>query len=252
MSPILVNLIGLGLVLLSALLMVILRATNQKQPLRGLRSIPAFDHIREGIGQAVEEGSRLHISLGNASPNSQQAASALVGLSTLERITQLSAASDRPPIATSGDGGLAILSQGNPHGVLTSGDSAGAREPARGRLSGPTPFSYVAGTLPVLLDEEISTNLFLGNFGPEIALLADTAEEENTFTLAGSDSLPAQAALYATAREPLIGEELFASGAYLQSNPMHPASLRVQDVLRVLIILGILVGVMLNFLNISL
>ena len=252
MNPEITNLVGLGVVLLCALLMVIFRSIYQKQPLRGLRSIPAFNHIREAIGQAVEDGSRLHISLGNASPNSQQAASAFVGLSALERITQLSAASDQPPIATSGDGGLATLSQDTLRGTYHSGNSLVPYAPAQGRLSGPTPFSYIAGTLPVLHDEDVSANLFLGNFGPEIGLLADTAEEENTFTLAGSDSLPAQAVLYVMAREPLIGEELFASGAYLQSNSLHSASLRVQEVMRVMVVLGILVGVILNFLNISL
>ena len=72
------------------------------------------------------------------------------------------------------------------------------------------------------------------------------------FTLAGSDSLTAQSVLYVTAREPLIGEELFASGAYLQSNSLHPASLRVQDFLRILVILGILAGAIINLLKIGL
>jgi hypothetical protein len=42
--------------------------------------------------------------------------------------------------------------------------------------------------------------------------------------------------------EPLIGEELFAAGAYIEAGPLHAASLRVQDILRWLIIIIILVG----------
>ncbi len=247
----LTNLAGLGVVILCAVLMVIFRAVYRKQPLRGLRLNPAFNRLRQAIDLAVEDGSRLHVSLGNASPYSQQSASALVGLSALEGVTQLSAASDQPPVATSGDGGMAVLSQDILHASYQRANTPFLYDPSMGRLCGPTPFSYIAGVLPVMHQEDVSANIFLGSFGPEVALLADAAEQENNFTLAGSDSLPAQAVLYATASETVIGEELFASGASLQTNAFHPASLRAQDILRWLILLSILVGALLKLLNIN-
>ena len=245
-----INLAGLAVVILCALLMVIFRIVYRKQPLRGLRLIPAFNRLRQAIGLAVEDGSRLHVALGNASPYSQQSASALVGLSVLERVTQMSAASDKPPVVTSGEGGLAVMSQDILRKTYLNANTPGLYDPILGQLTGPTPMSYIAGTLPVIRDEDVSANIILGNFGPEVALLADATEQANHFTLAGSDSLPAQAALYATAQEPLIGEELFAGGASLQTNPFHPASLRAQDVLRWLVLLAILVGAILKLLNI--
>jgi hypothetical protein len=246
----LINLAGLAVVVLCAILMVIFRVVYRKQPLRGLRLIPAFNRLRQAIGLAVEDGSRMHISLGNASPYSQQSASALVGLSALERVTQLSAASDQPPVATSGDGGMAVLSQDILRASYRRANTPALYDPTLGRMSGPTTFSYIAGVLPVIHDEDVSANIILGSFGPEIGLLADTAEKKSGFTLAGSDSLPAQAVLYATASEPIIGEELFASGASLQTNPFHPASLRAQDVLRWLVLIGLLGGSVLKLLGI--
>jgi hypothetical protein len=82
----------------------------------------------------------------------------------------------------------------------------------------------------------------MGNFGVEVALLTDAVERENTFVVAGSDNLTAQALIYASAQEPLIGEEIFAAGAYVESGSLHSASLTVQDVLRWLVIAAILVG----------
>jgi hypothetical protein len=76
--------------------------------------------------------------------------------------------------------------------------------------------------------------------------LTDAVERENTFVLAGSDNLTAQAVIYASAQEPLIGEEIFASGAYIETGPLHIASLTVQDILRWLIIAAILVGALLT------
>jgi hypothetical protein len=217
---------------------------------RGLRSITGLTQLRRAIGLAVEDGKRLHVSIGQAGPLSPSSAASLVGLSTLERIAALSIISDRPPVATSGEGSLAILSQDTLRFAYRAGNSNDLYDPERGRLTGVTPFSYIAGTLPVIRDEQVSTNILTGSFGPEVVLLTDAAEQQRSFVLAASDSLPAQAALYAAAQEPLIGEELFAVPAYLQAGPFHQASLQVQDVLRWGLIFTILVGAILKLFNI--
>jgi hypothetical protein len=242
MAVSLINIAGILVVVLTFILMIIFLLVNRKTPWRGLRTIPAFSKLRQAIFLAVEDGSRLHVSLGKASVNSQVNASGLVGLSMLERIAQLSSISDRPPIATSGDGSFSVLSQDTLRGAYRASNASDLYNADRGRLAGPTPLSYVAGTLPVIWDENVSTNVLIGNFGPEVALLADAANKERSYLLAASDALPAQAVLYATASEPLIGEDLFAGGTYLQTNPSHPASLHAQDVMRWLLVGAMLVG----------
>jgi hypothetical protein len=249
--------LGLALVLLSAGLMFFFSLPERSQSRRkqkarsrvALRPIPAMQRLRRAIGLAVEDGSRLHVSIGESSIISPTNASALVGLSTLERIGSLSSLSDRPPVATSGDGSLAILSQDTLHAAYRIANVPDQYEPAQARLTGPTPFSYVAGTLPVIYDERVSANILVGNFGPEVALLAEAADRENEFVLAGSDSIAAQAVLYGTIREPLIGEELFAVPAYLQAGPIYTASLRAQDFLRWVVILALIGGCVLVLLN---
>jgi hypothetical protein len=109
-----------------------------------------------------------------------------------------------------------------------------------------TPFAYAAGTLPVISNEQTAAHILAGHFGSEVALIADAAERSQNLTLAGSDSLPAQAILFAAAQEPLIGEELYAAGAYVNAGPLHTASLHAQDVFRWLLVLGILIGVILK------
>jgi hypothetical protein len=216
---------GLGLIIFFSL-----PFTNKKRPV--FRTITAFQRLRRGIGLAVEQGTRLHISLGKGDLLSSNNTSALVGLTTLERIARLSTASDRPTIATSGSGSLAILSQDSLHAAYRIANAAEQYDPDRGRLAGPTPFSYIAGMLPVVRSEHVSTHLLVGNFGPEIGIVTDEADQVSAFTLASSDSLPAQAVLYATTQEPLIGEELYAIPAYLQAGTIYTASVRAQDILR--------------------
>jgi hypothetical protein len=244
---------GLLLVLLAAGLMfvfTITRRTAQRGQSRVvLHPIVAMQRLRRAIGLAVEDGSRLHVSIGKSSIISPNNASALVGLSTLERVGMLSSVSDRPPIATSGDGTLAVLSQDTVHAAYRISNVPEHYDPTQARLAGPTPFSYIAGTLPIIHDERVSAHILVGNFGPEVALLTDAAEREDAFVLAASDAFSAQSVFYATAGEPLIGEELFAIPAYLQSGPIHHASLRVQDILRWIVIIILILGALITFIN---
>ena len=53
--------------------------------------------------------------------------------------------------------------------------------------------------------------------------------------------------LFANTQDALIGEELFAAGAYLGASPSHIASLTVQDILRWLIIIILLGGAAAKF-----
>ena len=209
---------------------------------RNLREIPAVSRLIYAIGLAVEDGTRLHVSLGSSDMTGPQSSAALAGLSILERAARTASISDNPPVATSGDGALSILSQDALAGAYREMSVFEMFDSGQARLVGVTPFSYAVGTIPVIQDEQVSASILTGHFGPEIALITEAADRTNGFTLAGSDSLPGQAVLFAAAQEPLIGEELYAGGAYLRAGLVHTASLRAQDVLRWLLIAAILAG----------
>jgi hypothetical protein len=113
-------------------------------------------------------------------------------------------------------------------------------------LTGLTPFSYAAGALVSTMGQEVGTNMLIGSLGVEAALLTEAGEDAGSLTLAGTDRLSGQAVIYASADEPLIGEETFAGGAYLGAGPTHTASLWAQDVLRWVIILVIVIGALLK------
>ena len=238
------GLAGFGMVFFSSVLMLgIFLLRRNKHPV--FRDIPAFSHLRKAVGLVVEDGSRLHVSLGHGALTTPQSASAMAGLSLLRQLASLTSAGDQSPIATSGDAALTILSQDTLQAANKFSEQA-AFDASTGKLTGLTPFSYAAGAIPVIRDENVSTNVFMGNFGVEVALLNDAVERENTFVLAGSDNLTAQAVIYASAQEPLIGEEVYAAGAYIESGPLHAVSLTVQDILRWLIIAAILTGTLLT------
>jgi hypothetical protein len=244
--------LGVGLILIAAIALFVLAVPLRTRARRVFRIIPGIVNLRRAIGLTVENGRRLHVSLGEGGLTGASGAASLAALSTLDRIAALSMISDRPPIATSGEGSLSILSQDEMRSAYSEGNALEQYDRDRGRLGGVTPLSYAAGTLPVIRDEQVSTNILVGNFGSEVGLMTDAAYRQQAFVVAASDSLPAQAVIYAAAQEPLIGEELFSVPAYLQAGPFHIASLQVQDILRWVVIAIILGGVILELLGVSL
>jgi hypothetical protein len=241
---------ALGVLALSAILLLIFTLMRRRSS--GLfRDIAAYNRLNRAVGHAVEDGKRLHISIGRGNLFTARSGSALAGLAMLRRLSERTSQSDNPPIVTSGDASLAILSQD----TLQSGyRAAGAEDQYRfttGRLTGLTPFAFAAGTMFVMRDENVSANVVIGDLGSESALLVEAADREDTDLIAASDNLSAQSVLYAASQDPLIGEELFASGAYIGAGAAHEASLQVQDVLRWLVILAILGGALAKFLGIS-
>jgi hypothetical protein len=239
---------ALGILIVAVILFVALTLWRRRSP-AAFRVIEAYERLNRSVGLAVENGTRLHISLGRGNLLTARGGSALAALAMLRRLAERTSVSDRPPVVTSGDASLAILSQD----TLQSGyRAAGAEDQYRfstGRLTGLTPFAYAAGSLPVIHDENVTANIILGDLGAESALLVEAAERQNTGLIAASDNLSAQSVFYAAAQEPLIGEELFAAGAYVGAGASHDASLNVQDILRWLIILAIIIGAGLKILG---
>lgn len=239
--------LGLIFVVIFFALIILFTIASRRKPWVPMREITAFARLRQAIGIAVEAGNRLHLSIGRGSLLGIPGVAGLVGLNVLARIARAASISDRPPVATSGEGALAALSQDSFSSAYHDLGQSERYEPVLGRITGLTPFSYAAGTLPMIYDENISATILAGHFGTEVALITDASERTGSLTLAGSDQIPAQAIMYATTQEPLIGEDLYAVGTYLSATPTHLASLRVQDVFRWVIIGIILVGSVLKF-----
>lgn len=235
------NILGLSLIGFSAILLLAFSLIKRKSPPK-FRAIPALTRLYRAIGLSVEDGTRLFIHLGPNSLLTSHGAAPLAGLGMLRHLTERTSLSDRPPIAAAGESSLALLAQD----TLEAGyQAAGAGEyyqPLSGRLTGMTPFSAAAGAMSTIRDEDVSASILIGHFGVEAALMAEAAERQNAFLLGASDDPASQAALYASAPDVLIGEELYSAGAYLGATASHAASLTVQDILRWLIILALLAG----------
>jgi hypothetical protein len=232
---------SLAVMALSAALLLALALWYRTKP-HEVRPILALLRMRRALGQSVEDGTRLHVALGDGDMLTPQGGASLAGLAVVRQLSQRTSASDRPTISSAGDPVLALLAQDTMEAGYQATGADELFQTTTARLAGLGAFGYAAGAMPMIGDEHVSAALLVGHFGAEAALLAEAAERQNALLLGASDDLSGQAVMFAASEESLVGEEMFAAPAYLGAGPWHHASLTTQDVLRWLIILALLGG----------
>jgi hypothetical protein len=218
--------------LVAAGMLLIFSITGKKKSRGGLRSLPAITQLKKALGSSVEQGKRVHITLGSVNLMNPNSAASVSALNASEKILQHIASGDKAPIVTSGDGALTLLAQDELSGTYRQANAMSQFNVNQGQMVGVSPWTYAAGTLAPIREKANSTNVLLGHFGPEAALILDAAEKNDSFYVAGSDDLAGQAVMYAAAQESLIGEEVYAVAPYFQPGGVQRAGLKVQDVLR--------------------
>jgi hypothetical protein len=113
------------------------------------------------------------------------------------------------------------------------------------------PFAYAAGTGEFIERGQIGTNIAVGRFGAELAIIGEAAVRDNIEQVMGSDDPSAIAIALASTENSLLGEEIFVAGAYLRGSATYLASVQVQDGLRWLLVLALLVAALLRLLGLS-
>jgi hypothetical protein len=206
-----------------------------------LRNLPGYESVRSDVDASVEAGTRVHMALGEGQIIGVGAEAELAGLAALGKIAHAASVSDRPPVATSSDGVTSILAQDVMYSTYRQMRVEERFDHDLGRLAGLGPAGYTAGAMITPREERVSATFLIGAMGAEAALIADTGAQRGSVTAAVTDPV-GQAAVFATTDNPLLGEELFAAGAYLKVNTAHAASLQAQDVLRWVAIGAILLG----------
>src|SRR5512139_2782910 len=73
------------------------------------RTIPALERLQRLIGLSMEDGTRLHLSIGRGGLLTGRGGVSLASLATLRALTERTAVGDKPPVATTGDPVLALL-----------------------------------------------------------------------------------------------------------------------------------------------
>jgi hypothetical protein len=218
-----------------------LRAKSGQVPT--LRRIRAFETLKGLPGRAIESGGNLHLALGSGSVVNETTADTLAGLTTLKYLGEQAAATGVSPLVSMADPMVMLLAQ-NTLRAAHGEDTERAEEAYRRvQWQAPQPAAYAAGVMGQLSLDKIESNVMVGSFGDEYLLMAETAVQQGIPQVGGASQPTTLPFVYTTTPDGLMGEELYAAGAYLQDHPTHLASLVAQDTMRWLIGLLILGGI---------
>jgi len=218
----------------------------QKGDSPDLRSIPAFDALRGVTARAIETGRAVHFSLGVGGITGDTTADSLAGLSALEYLADQSAAADAPPTVTLADPTLLPLAQDairRPYGL---DQEEASRAAGHVRWIAPEAAAYAGGVMSILGMEAVDANVMIGEFGDEYLLMAEAAHRRQIAQIGGATDPNVIPFVFATADQTLMGEEMYAAGAYLKHKPWHIGSLLAQDFMRWFIALAIVALVIIN------
>jgi len=209
-----------------------------------LRPIAAYRRLQALVSQGAESGEPIHVAIGSGRLGSDATLESLMGLTLFDYVARRASAANQPTLGTVGDATILPAAQAVLHQARAE---AGYAERYIGRevqFYGPEPLAYSAGAYAAAARQRPLGTAMIGRFGAEGLWLSESAAGLGMTRLGGTTDPSSTALLAASVDDLLIGEEVFAAGAYLH-RPSHLGSLATQDIFRLVTILAIILGVLL-------
>jgi hypothetical protein len=210
-----------------------------------VRKVGQLDSIVELVGRATEMGRPVLYMPGSGGlTGGDVAPSTVAGLSILGYTAELCAkygakmyATFRLPetqAAAKDIVQLAYLAAGKPE----------AFDPNLLIYVAPTSQSYTMGVLGLMNREKIAANIMTGMLWAESIMFSEEAANLGAMQLGGTANPTQLPFVLACCDYCLIGEELFAAGAYLSKDPKQLGTVVGQDMCKLVVIALIIVGVL--------
>ena len=206
-----------------------------------LRRIAGLEAVDDAVGRATEMGRPCLFIPGINDMNEIQT---IAGLTILARVAKTAAEYDaRLEVPTSKSLVMTAARETMEAAYLTAGRPE-AYNPDSVYYVTDEQFGYVAYVQGLMVREKPAACFYMGSFFAEALLLAETGNAIGAIQIAGT-AQPAQLPFFVAACDyTLIGEEFFAASAYLSGEPDELGSLKGQDVGKLLVAAGIILGVL--------
>lgn len=209
-----------------------------------LRHIPAFEKLPGLTSRAIETGRSLHLSLGIGGVANETTADTLAGLTVLSYLARQAAQTGASPVVSMANPMVMLYAQNVVREAYTEDKEGVEQAYHQIRWMAPQPAAYAAGVINLMNIDQPAANVLIGNFGDEYLLMGETAVRGGSKHIGGASNPNTLPFIYTSAEDTLLGEEIYAAGAYLEQRPAHLGSLIAQDGMRFLIALAIFIGIL--------
>lgn len=240
LEPKLASLVSL-LVIAGAVLLQIYRA-RKGTPIP-LRSLPGLSAIEEAIGRATEMGKPVHFTPGIAGLSFSTTPQALAGLAVLNHVSQEVGKVGSRVIATVSQPEMLPLADDMVRQGLAGAGRSDLYRADDVRFLSTDQWAFASGVIGILAREQAAANIMIGQFGAEALLLAENGARLGAVQIAGTPNLFQLPFFIAACDYTLIGEEIYAGGAYFSQEPQQLGSLRGQDAAKLILMAVLVIGV---------
>ncbi|MGC9522265.1 MAG: DUF6754 domain-containing protein [Anaerolineae bacterium] len=246
------QLIALGFVLVGAMSLALFSLQRRRES-QEQHVTPVFQAFEREVGRVAEEGAAIHVALGSGGLLDEKGMVSVAALHGLSGMLELSAAYDTPPYITTGDATLFLLAENRLRDAYARLGDIRNYTAGSVRFVAPTPVLYAAMAATLSSDEALGTSISLGAFDQEVSLLTHAATRRGTTMFGGAVTAPGLAALYPDLDDQhlVMGEELFTAGAEILGRPTFWGGLKAENLLRWLVIVGIVAAIAASLLGIG-
>ncbi len=208
-----------------------------------IRRIAGLDAIDEAIGRATEMGKPIYYvpGIGDMTMVSTIASTFILG-EVAKKVAQYDTTIKVPhynPVV------MTVSKEVVKQAFLEAGRPDSFREDINQFISSDQ-FSYAASVDGMISREKPAACFFMGYFMAESLLLAEVGATTGAIQIAGTDSESQLPFFFTACDYTLIGEELYAAGAYLSKEPMLMSALKAQDFGKLVVMISVALGVILT------
>ena len=205
-----------------------------------IRKIAGLEAVDEAVGRATEMGRSILFIPGIQDMNEIQT---IAGLTVLSRVAKIAAEyGAKVEVPTSRSLVMTAARETVQAAFLTAGRPESYNQDLVYYVTDEQ-FGYVAYVQGMMVREKPAACFYMGAFFAESLILAETGNTIGAIQVAGT-AMPAQLPFFVAACDyTLIGEEFFAASAYLSGEPDQLGSLKGQDIGKIIVAAGIIIGV---------
>ena len=191
-----------------------------------IRRIAGLDAIDEAIGRATEMGRPIYYSTGIGSMSSVPT---IASTSILAEVAKKVASYDTQLKVPHFDPIVMTVSKEIVKQAYTEAERPDSYRDDINFFVSQDQFSFAAAVDGMIHREKPAACFFIGHFMAESLLLAEVGATTGAIQIAGTEQESQLPFFFTSCDYTLIGEELYAAGAYLSKEPMLLSTLKVQD-----------------------
>ena len=230
------------ILVIAGLFFIYLRRAKERPQDVYIRRMPGVDAIEDAVGRSTEMGRPVLYVTGI---EEVQDIMTLASLLILGHVAELTAAYDTEIKVANYYPLTMIVAEEVVRAGYAKAGRADAHRPENVLFITAEQFAFAAGVNGIILRDRPATNIYFGRFYGESLLLAETGFVTGAVQIAGTAELTQLPFFVAACDYALIGEELYATSAYLSREPSLLANIKAGDGLKLLAMIFIVVGAVL-------